>query len=212
MIRTLGIFGLLVMVCTSHYMGHQHQGLGPSSGPGHSHGAGLPYGNGQFPTHGPPHSHAGIFLQPIRKVQHNDPSDVLYVRYCKAICVLYVPLKKTCGTNNRVYENDCAAKCDRVSVDASRLKFNETCCCAHQSHKIADFTGFDATPEPIANPTSSFCINVTKSLTGSDDLVSNVFVIPKCLQICLDIDDKNDLEYEDVQQTYAEGCTVGVPV
>ena len=138
MLKKLALVMFLNMTIRSHGLGHTHFPAPPIYGhthvapPTHSH----VHLNSQFPTHGPTHQHAGIFLPPIQKVKHNQPEDVLFTRYCKAICYLYVPIEKTCGTNNRVYENECQAKCDRVNADSTRLFFNQKCCCSNGSQQI----------------------------------------------------------------------------
>ena len=200
------------MVVTSHSLGHVHFPAPPAYG--HSHGIAPAHThshihlNSQFPTHGPAHQHAGIFLPPVQKVKHNQPEDVLYTRYCKAICYLYVPMEKTCGTNNRVYDNACQAKCDRVTVDSTRLFFNQKCCCSNGSQQIdiGELVSLTGGGGWLPYSTSSFCINAVTG--GSDTNSATVFNIPSCLQDCLDIDSMNDLDYLiNTDVTYSEGCS-----
>lgn len=214
MIKKIALALFLTMAVTSHGLGHVHFPAPPAYG--HSHGLAPAHShihlNSQFPTHGPAHQHAGIFLPPVQKVKHNQPEDVLYTRYCKAICYLYVPIERTCGTNNRVYENACQAKCDRVNEDSTRLFFNEKCCCSNSSQKIdiGNIASLTATAVGFnALSTTSFCINATENASTHQ---ATVFSIPSCLQDCLDIDSVNDLEFIVTNGvTYAEGCKAFEP-
>ena len=159
-------------------------------------GTGSPYGSGQ-----------GLFIPQIHEVSsHSTANDVVYTRFCKAVCYLYVPLAKTCGLNNTVYDNACQARCDRVGVDATRLKFNDKCCCAGESHKVDAWWATGANNAVAASPVaSSFCISTLVSNTSTTSYV-NVFAIPSCLATCLDIDDSGDLEYLDSTRTYTTNC------
>ena len=156
--------------------------------------------------HGPQHSHAGIFLPPVRPVSSShDPSSVAITRFCKAICYLYIGSDKTCGTNNKVYENSCQARCDRVGSDDTRLKFNEKCCCANNSDYIdAEFSVVGTNANDVVIASSNFCVHRAVSATQ----LTNVFAIPQCLRECLDIDSMNDLEFINTTYTYAEGCAL----
>ena len=158
-----------------------------------------------YPGYGSPYgSQAGLFIPQIQKVQNLQSStDVIYSRFCKAICYLYVPLEKTCGLNDKIYENDCQARCDRVGTDINRLKFNNTCCCSGGSHLIdASFASFTVDGTPTINPAAT-CVHIQNP--GSTDFI-NVFAIPKCLSRCLDINSVNDLEFLDKTLTYKLGC------
>ena len=158
--------------------------------------------------HGPAHSHAGIFLPPVRPAaSFNNPQDVKIRRFCKAICYLYIDHNKTCGTNNVVYENACQARCDRVDADSTRLMFNDRCCCDNNSHLIdAEFaTDTGGTVDAIV-ASSNFCIH--RSIGGSQ--LTNIFAIPQCIRNCLGIDSINDLVMSNTNYTYAEGCAVNM--
>ena len=161
-------------------------------------GSNSPYGRQQ-----------GLFIPSINKVTAETTNDVVYNRFCKAICYLYVPLLKTCGLNNIVYENECQARCDRVGTDQSRLKFNEKCCCSGGSHKVdASFAKGETDAKAPLTP-SAFCINVpARNSSNVDDTnnIMNVFIIPTCIARCLDIDSHSDLEYVDPSRTYKSGC------
>ena len=156
--------------------------------------------------HGPQHSHAGIFLPPVRPVSSsNDPSSVAITRFCKAICYLYIETGPTCGTNNVVYENACQARCDRVSSDSTRLKFNNKCCCSNNSDYIdGEFSQVGNFTNDQIISSSNFCVHRTGSTGG----LTNVFAIPQCLRECLGIDSMNDLEFINTNYTYSEGCTL----
>ena len=162
-------------------------------------GPGSPYGGQQ-----------GLFIPQIHKVQNiSSADDVVYTRFCKAICMLYVPIEMTCGLNNEVYLNDCQARCDRVSTDSSRLMFNNKCCCSPGSEYIdsawANNSNTPASTDPSIK-SSSFCVSVaaTTALTGGGKI--NVFAIPPCLVECLGIDDKGDLKFVDTTKTYFNEC------
>ena len=147
-------------------------------------------------------SQTGLFVPHIHKVEsHTNASDVLYTRFCKAICYLYVPLEKTCGLNNKIYENDCQARCDRVGTDIARLKFNQKCCCSGGSHLIdASFAQFAANSVPTPAPAAT-CVHI-----ASGNHLINVFAIPPCISRCLGIDSYGDLEFLDNTLTYIDGC------
>ena len=156
--------------------------------------------------HGPAHSHAGIFLPPVKpSTNFNNPQDVRIRRFCKAICYLYIDLDKTCGTNNMVYENACQARCDRVDTDDSRLMFNEKCCCDNNSHLIdAEFATDPTGAVDVVVSSSNFCI-YRETAAGQ---FTNVFAIPQCIRNCLGIDSINDLVLNNTNYTYGTGCTV----
>jgi hypothetical protein len=155
-------------------------------------------------------SQQGLFVPHIHEIRNaRDSSDVLYNRFCKAICFLYVPHKKTCGTNNKIYINACQAKCDRTGVDDSRLMFNESCCCNGGSHKIDASFAAKATNGVSALGAVGTCVHVaSKDDTGTVDNnnLINVFAVPKCIAQCLGIDSKADLEFIDQTRTYLDGC------
>ena len=165
-----------------------------------------------YPSHNSLYgSQQGLFvpgIQEIRNVQ--DSSDVIYNRFCKAICRLYVPIKKTCGLNNKIYDNDCEARCDRIGTDITRLKFNEKCCCSGGSHKIdASFAlGTENGPHELGS--AAVCVYVSaETPTGgaSSNAYVNVFAVPNCVAECLGIDAKADLEFSDNSKTYYDGCS-----
>ena len=122
------------------------------------------------------HHQHGIFLPTITPYSASQNGDVMYNRFCKALCCLYVPVEPVCGVNNVVYENACMARCDRIAVDESRIRFNNKCCCQAGSDVI---TGVAATTFSIVD-------------TGNANAI--LFSIPTCLQECLDINEVNDVE------------------
>ena len=127
------------------------------------------------------HGNKGLLLPQIQPYQPNSNSNsnsVIYNRFCKALCLLYVPQNYTCGTNNVVYENECMAKCDRVEVDSSRLKFNNKCCCQSGEDEIKTSTASDG---------STLILGVTPTI---------YFMIPRCLMRCLDVYGPNDVTAE----------------
>ena len=138
-----------------------------------------------------------------------DSSDVIYNRFCKAICRLYVPIKKTCGLNNKIYANDCEARCDRIGTDISRLKFNEKCCCSGGSHKIDASFALGTNNGPHGLEPAGFCVYVFADAPNEETSSSayvNVFAVPNCVAECLGIDSKADLEFTDNSRTYYDGC------
>ena len=160
-------------------------------------------------SHGHPHQQ-GLFLPVIRESTiSTNANDVIYIRFCKALCYLYVPHSKTCGSNNIVYENSCMAKCDRVNVDATRLKFNDKCCCNHNSDLVDASWALGALNSIDVN-TTMFCAHIV--VTGTNGAIVetdyvNVFAIPQCLQTCLGIDDVSDLTTLNSSHTLVNGCT-----
>ena len=162
-------------------------------------------------------SQQGLFIPQVNEIKNiSSANDVLYTRFCKAVCALYVPESKTCGLNNQVYLNDCQARCDRVGTDKARLMFNEKCCCNPGTEYIdnqwvlgtATASGVD--PSQAANVrSSSFCVSMkspSSTLTG----YVNVFAIPSCLKTCLGIDNMRDLKFLDTTVTYTEECDDGL--
>jgi hypothetical protein len=174
-----------------------------------------------YPGFGSPYgSQAGLFIPQVSQVKNiSSANDVLYTRFCKAVCMLYVPIKKTCGLNNEVYLNDCQARCDRVGTDANRLMFNEKCCCLPGSEYIDSAWALGAnntTVTPTLNSespnvkSSSFCISMPARDTTTIKGNINIFAIPQCLRQCLGIDDKSDLKFVDNTVTYSTKCDDGV--
>ena len=176
-------------------------------------GTGSPYGSQQ-----------GLFIPQVTRVQSiSSATDVIYTRFCKAVCMLYVPEEKTCGLNNYVYLNDCQARCDRMGTDKTRLMFNDKCCCTPGSEYIdsawAKGNNFASNGTTILNsddPTiksSSFCVSTTASPLGGASTVTgkiNVFAIPPCLTSCLGITSVGDLKFVDQTKTYVAECDDGV--
>ena len=165
-------------------------------------------------------SQQGLFIPQVNEIKNiSNANDVMYTRFCKAVCMLYVPWSKTCGLNNEVYLNDCQARCDRVSTDQSRLMFNEKCCCNPGSEYIdaqwvlAGTTASGVDPSAAANVvSSSFCVSAYQGITRNGLTPTggvNVFAIPACLKTCLGIDDMRDLKFLDNTITYTQECDDG---
>ena len=155
----------------------------------------------------------GLFLGQISKVQHSDTEDVVYIRFCKAICMLYVPEDMTCGYNNQVYLNDCQAKCDRIDTDKSRLMFNNKCCCSPGTEYVDSAwvrgDNLPASSDPTIK-SASFCVSIKPSNTSVISGNINIFAIPPCLASCLGINDKNDLKYVDNSIVTFNECDDGI--
>ena len=152
----------------------------------------------------------GLFVPQIHEIKNvENANDVLYTKFCKAICYLYVPLDRTCGTNNQIYENECQARCDRVATDKARLKFNGKCCCPGGSHLVdASFASGDHDGKPglLAAATCVHLVRDTGRAAPNQYNYLNVFAIPPCLARCLDIDTKADLEFANKALSYQDGC------
>ena len=166
-------------------------------------------------------SQQGLFIPQVSEIKNiSNANDVMYTRFCKAVCMLYVPWSKTCGLNNEVYLNDCQARCDRVSTDQSRLMFNEKCCCNPGSEYIdaqwasATATAGGVDPSQAANlVSSSFCVSIYENETQGGLARTggvNIFAIPPCLKTCLGIDNMRDLKFLDnTIGSYKEECDDG---
>ena len=154
-------------------------------------------------------SQQGLFVPAIHEIKNvENAGDVLYTKFCKAICYLYVPIERTCGLNNKIYENDCQARCDRVGTDKSRLKFNGKCCCPGGSHLVDASFAAGQVDGPPALAGAATCVHIIKpAAAGGQTNYLNIFAIPPCLARCLDIDSKNDLEYADKTLAYIDGCS-----
>ena len=173
-----------------------------------------------YPGFGSPYgSQQGLFIPQVSEIKNiSSANDVLYTRFCKAVCMLYVPIKKTCGLNNEVYLNDCQARCDRVGTDANRLMFNDKCCCLPGSEYIDSAWALGATTtspalssETASVKSSSFCVSMAARTTGSAVTGKiNIFAIPQCLRQCLGIDDMADLKFVDNTITYSNECDDGI--
>jgi hypothetical protein len=161
-------------------------------------------------------SQQGLFVPSIQEIRNvKDSSDVIYNRFCKAICFLYVPHKKTCGLNNQIYINDCQAKCDRIGTDINRLKFNEKCCCSGGSHMVDASYAKSELDGVHTLASAATCVYVKgKSSAGvvSSNAYINVFAVPNCIANCLGIDSVSDLEFTDNTRTYTLGCADNINV
>ena len=170
-----------------------------------------------YPGFGSPYgSQQGLFVPQVSEIKNiSSANDVLYTRFCKAVCMLYVPIKKTCGLNNEVYLNECQARCDRVSVDDDRLMFNEKCCCLPGSEYIDSAWALGVNTTTLNSNSanvrsSSFCVSVQNTTTAPITGRVNVFAIPQCLSQCLGIDDMSDLKFVDTTKTYLNICDDGL--
>ena len=168
-------------------------------------GANSPYGR-----------QSGLFIPQVQPVQSvSSSNDVIYTRFCKAVCSLYVPEEITCGLNNRIYMNDCQARCDRVGTDSNRLMFNKKCCCVPGTEYIdsawAKGTNTGGNSDDANVRSSSFCISTEPSDGASTQTGKiNIFAIPPCIATCLDINDIGDLKFVDTTKTYVAECDDGV--
>ena len=163
-------------------------------------GAGSPYGQQQ-----------GLFIPQVSEIKNiSSANDVIYTRFCKAVCMLYVPESKTCGLNNEVYLNDCQARCDRVGTDAARLMFNSKCCCTPGTEYIdSSWVLGDGDSNAVGVRSASFCVSTTATTTTNINGKINVFAIPPCLQTCLGIDGLSDLKFVDQTKTFTVECDDG---
>ena len=170
-----------------------------------------------YPGMGSPYgSQVGMFVPQISPVQNiTSAGDVIYNRFCKAVCMLYVPIEKTCGLNNEVYLNDCQARCDRISTDKARLMFNEKCCCSLGTEYV-DAAWVLGTANTVTHSetstvkSSSFCVST--SVPGTTPITGyiNVFAVPPCIAECLGISNIADLKYVDNTKTYYNVCDDGI--
>ena len=181
------------------------------------------YSNTGYNSSGQTNIPNGTFLPRIQAFTSSSNStngDGDYIRFCKSVCYLYVPLEKTCGTNNRIYENACQARCDRAIVDKSRLFFNNKCCCGTGS-QIIDFGYLDeATPSINSSQSNAidntvaknFCVhfkrlNTIETSTTTTKYPYNIFSVPPCIADCLGIASVTDLQYHNPKNhTIALGC------
>ena len=173
-----------------------------------------------YPGFGSPYgSQQGLFVPQVTEIKSiSSANDVLYTRFCKAVCMLYVPMKKTCGLNNEVYYNECQARCDRISVDDARLMFNDKCCCLPGSEYIDSswvLADNDLAASPVVTSeagqikSSSFCISKLSPATAITGNI-NIFAIPPCLSTCLGIDSKADLKFIGDSSAFVEKCDDGI--
>ena len=134
------------------------------------------------------HDQYGLFMPQITPYSATTFDGVIYNKFCKALCCLYVPVEPVCGTNNVVYENACMAKCDRVGVDKTRIRFNNKCCCQAGSDVVQD--------------------DINLSLTLIDDEDNIKFAIPQCIGQCLGIASISDLTISSDIGTDIDGTLV----